>query len=367
MRKVLLRFVYDDYWMWQSSGNELLVGVGWLLIAWAVIAIIALTVTWKLTRDTAQLKGSALMWLIVPAFVVLVQLLNLPLANSGIPVFGYGFMMFVGFSTATLLAARRIRTVGLPTDVIWDLMMWLLVPGLIGARIVYLSQNWQNVMAGKQGGQKLVALVSLWDGGIVFYGCIIGGAIGLLAFCRRRQLDPVVLLDVIAPSLFVGEGFGRIGCFLYGCCFGHQCNLAWSVQFPRDSLTFEKLVERGTIPPDALQTVPLHPTQLYSSAAAFLLAFFLAWLFRRRTFDGLVIAMAWILYPINRYILEIYRDDEPGRLGTSQTFSQLMSIGLIVTGIIALIWFSKRGRLTTIRTTPSQSTSPGGSSTPSGA
>ena len=109
------------------------------------------------------------------------------------------------------------------------------------------------------------------------------------------------MFDVIAPSMFVGEGFGRIGCFLYGCCYGKACNLPWAVRFPPDSLTFEKLAPEGRILQNPLSTIPLHPTQLYSSFAAFVLAGILAWYFRRRPFDGAVLAMGWILYPINRF------------------------------------------------------------------
>lgn len=346
MRKVLLRFVFTDFWGWQTAGNELLVGAGWLVLFWLLVGIIASLVNWRLTRDLRQTLSASLFWLMIPVAVLAIPILKLPLVNSGIPVFGYGFMMFIGFTTATLLAVRRVRQVGLPADIIWDLMMWLLLPGLLGARIVYLLQYGDRVFAGKQGLQKLVALVALWDGGIVFYGCIIGGIVGLLAFCRLRKVDPLVLCDVIAPSLFVGEGFGRIGCLLYGCCFGAECALPWAIRFPPDSITFERLVERGTIPPDALETVPLHPTQIYSAISAFLLAALLSWIFRRRPFDGAVLATAWILYPIARFVLEIYRDDEPGRLGSDLTFSQLMSIGLVVSGIAAMVWFGKRNRLT---------------------
>ena len=346
MRKVLLRFVFDNFWNWQPVGNELLVGAGWLICFLLAVVLISVLFNWRICRDLKQAVSANIIWLMLPAFLIAVPLLGLPIMKTGIPVFGYGFMMFVGFSTATLLAARRVQTVGLNADVIWDLMMWLLVPGLIGARIIYLMQYGPQVFAGKSGFALLIAPFALWDGGIVFYGCIIGGVLGLLVYCRRRKVDPLVLADVVAPSLFVGEGFGRIGCFLYGCCFGAECNLPWSVQFPPDSITFERLVDRGTIPPDALATVPLHPTQIYSSVAAFLLAALLAWFYRRRAFDGSVVALAWIIYPINRYVLEIYRDDEPGRLGLSLTFSQLMSIGLLVSGIIAMWWFSRRNKLT---------------------
>ncbi len=351
MRKVLLRFVFDNFWQWQSVGNELHVGVAWLMLLWVAIVAIGCSLLYRRSGRAAEALCTAVIYLSLPAaFLTLSLVLKLPLMSSlmssGIPVFGYGLMMFVGFSVATWLASRRVRAIGQPPDVIWDMMMWVLIPGLIGARAIYLVQNWDRVFAGKQGKDYLLAFVALWDGGIVFYGSVIGGIIGILIFCRRRKINPIALLDVIAPSLFLGEGFGRIGCFLYGCCFGRACDLPWAVQFPPDSLTFEKLVERGTIPSDAMMTIPLHPTQLYSSFSACVLAWILAWFFRRRPFDGAVLAVACMLHGINRFTLETLRDDEPERWGTGLTFSQLVSIGLVISGICAMVWFSRRGKLT---------------------
>jgi phosphatidylglycerol:prolipoprotein diacylglycerol transferase len=344
MRKVLLRIVFDQFWRMESVGNELLVGAGWVLALWVVIACIGLVVLWKLTQDSKQVVSSLLFWGVIPTLIILVPTLGLPIANSGIPIFGYGLMMFVGFSLGSVLASRRAKQCGLNSDIIWDLMMWLLVPGIIGARVVYILQNGQRMFAGKSGIEIIQTAVALWDGGIVFYGSIIGGVIGLLVFCKRRGIRPLLLCDIIFPSLFVGLGFGRIGCFLYGCCFGGPCSLPWAVQFPPDSLTFQVLVNRGTIPPDAPATIPLHPTQIYSSILAFLLAGLLTWYFRRRPYDGAVLALGWTLYPVNRFILEAIRDDEPNRMGTSFTFSQLMSIGLFISGCCLLCWLSYRHR-----------------------
>jgi len=349
MRKVLLRFVFDNLWQWQSVGNELHVGAAWLMLLWLAVECIAVAVLYHQSRSFRESAIAAGFWLIVPAGLLVVWQLQPPIAKSGIPVFGYGMMMFIGFSSATWLASRRVRKIGQPPEAIWDMMMWALIPGLIVARLTYLLQNWNQVFAGKQGGQLLVAALALWDGGIVFYGGVMGGIIGIVIFCRKRNVSPVAMLDVIVPSLFVGEGFGRIGCFLYGCCFGRACTLPWAVRFPPDSLTFEKLVERGTIQPDAAATIPLHPTQLYSSVAAFVLAGILAWYFRRRPFDGAVLALAWILYPINRYVLETLRDDEPGRLGIDLTFSQQVSIALVISGGVAMYYFSRQRKLTKVK------------------
>lgn len=347
MRKVLLRFMFDNLWQWQPVGNELHVGAAWLILLWLGIVGIVFGVLYHQTKKLGESAVAAGFWLIIPAGLVALWFLKLPIARSGIPVFGYGLMMFFGFSSATWLASQRVRKIGHPPELIWDMMMWVLIPGLIGARMNYLLQYYDRVFAGKQGAQLILAVFALWDGGIVFYGSVIGGTIGALAFCRKRSINPVPILDVLAPSLLVGEGFGRIGCFLYGCCFGRVCNLPWAVRFPPDSLTFEKMVERGTIAPDAVATIALHPTQLYSSFAAFVLAGILAWYFRRRPFDGAVLALAFILYPINRFLLETLRDDEPGLLGTDLSLAQWLSIPLLISGIAAMCYFSQHRKLTT--------------------
>ncbi len=363
MRKVLLRIIFDNLWHCESVGNELWVGYGWILSLWALIAVVSLGLLWKATKSSRELVSSLIFWAIVPTAIAMIPVLGLPIAKSGIPLFGYGTMLTIGFLSATYLASRRAKSVGLNPEVIFDLMMWILLPGIIGARIVYLLQYGDRVFAQKQGFEIVKAAVALWDGGIVFYGCIIGGVVGLLIFCRRRKIRPMQLGDVLMPSLFIGLGFGRIGCFLYGCCFGAACSLPWAVHFPSDSLTFERLAARSemnhqklleangipiatseisNIEADAvLTTMALHPTQLYSSVLAFMLAWFLIWFFRRRPFEGAVLALGWTLYPINRFVLEIIRDDEPGRMNTGLTFSQLMSIGLFVSGCLLFFYLQK--------------------------
>ena len=206
MRKVLLRIVFDQYWRMESVGNELLLGYGWVLAAWAVIALASLGLLWRVTRDSKQVLSSLVFWGAVPTVIAMIPVFSQPLAQSGVPLFGYGFMLFVGFSTATFLASRRAKTVGLDADVIWDLMMWLLIPGIVGARIVYLLQYGDRVFAGKQGLDILKAAFALWDGGIVFYGCIIGGVVGMLAYCRGNKSRPRQLGGILMASLFLELG-----------------------------------------------------------------------------------------------------------------------------------------------------------------
>ena len=140
------------------------------------------------------------------------------------------------------------------------------------------------------------------------------------------------------PSFFIGLAFGRFGCFLNGCCYGDHCTLPWAVTFPHGSVPFAALVARGFLSPDAAASLPLHPTQLYSVMNAFVLAFLTAMCFRHRRCDGAVLALALIVYPFTRIVIETLRGDEMGQFGTGLTISQLLSCGVMAVGIGLGAW-----------------------------
>lgn len=349
MRMHLLRFVFDSAWRFQAAGNELFVGAGWLILVWLIVTGIAFAVMCRRTGNITESALSAGFWLMIPACFLWLLVLkpDIGIVHEGVPIFGYGFMMFVGFVSASWLAAKRIQTIGQPPDMIWDMLMWALIPGLIGARVYYLVRHGSPAFSNSTGVSRLIAAIALWDGGIVFYGSVIGGMAGIFAFCKLRRIPVVPVLDVLAPSLVVGEGFGRIGCFLYGCCYGGACDLPWAVRFPPDSLTFKKMVEKGLLDPQAIATGWLHPTQIYSSLAAFTMAAVLAWFFRRRPFDGAVLCLFAIIYPVSRYGIESLRDDiDPFNVGLKD--AEIFSLGLIAAGLAGMYYFSRHRTLTKV-------------------
>lgn len=353
MRTHLLRIMFDSAWRFSAEGNELYVGVGWFVVAW----MLALLLSWMwLARRSARWLEAAFsvsFWLFVPAGLLMLHWVRPQwgLIEDGIPIFGYGFMMFVGFSLAAWRASVRVTQIGQQPEIIWDMLMWALVPGLIGARVYYLWRHGSPEFSAATGLQKLIAAISLWDGGIVFYGSVIGGIAGIVSFCRLQRIPIIPMLDVLAPSLLLGEAFGRIGCFLYGCCYGGACSLPWAVRFPPDSLTFQKMLEKGQVTPDDPATPLLHPTQLYSSLAAFLLAWGLSRAFQRRPFDGFVLCLFAILYPITRYLLELLRTDiDPFQSGLKD--AQIFSLILLLTGGIGMYFFSRYRRLTQVPAGP---------------
>jgi phosphatidylglycerol:prolipoprotein diacylglycerol transferase len=262
---------------------------------------------------------------------------------ASVPVFGYGFMLFLGFVAAGWTAMRRGRMVGLDDTVIWDLSIWILFASILGARMFYLFQYRERVFAKSETFvDYLRAAVSLPDGGMVLYGGVLLVLIAYFVFCRTRNLNPLLVGDVVMPSFFVGLAFGRIGCLLNGCCYGDRCELPWRIQFPLGSVPDMALVERGFVGAAENVSLYLHPSQIYSSFNALLLAFLTHSYFRYRHKDGAVLALTLLTYPVTRFVIEFLRGDELGKFNTSLTISQWVSIGLFSFGLLYLSWLTKR-------------------------
>ncbi len=142
---------------------------------------------------------------------------------NGIPLYGFGLMLFFAFLSASWLASRRAQARGIAPDVVSDLTIFLFVGGIVGARLLFLYE-----LSAKDPGRTLVQYVieffQIWRGGIILYGALGGGFLAYLVFwyfiCRPKKISPLVLADVVAPPLALGIALGRIGCLLNGCCFG---------------------------------------------------------------------------------------------------------------------------------------------------
>jgi prolipoprotein diacylglyceryltransferase len=165
---------------------------------------------------------------------------------EGIAVSGFGAMLFITFITATIWATRRSQRVPgtpLPREKVQDMVIWLFVAGLIGARVLYMIQ-YANQFPNKDLGSLAIAFLQIWKGGIIFYGSALGGVIGYGLFywfvMRRLKISGWQLADAMAPVLAMGLAIGRIGCYLNGCCWG-QVALEQSVPVPLGSAHFPLL------------------------------------------------------------------------------------------------------------------------------
>jgi len=146
---------------------------------------------------------------------------------------------------------------------------------------------------------------------------------------------------VVAPAIAVGTLFGRLGCFLNGCCFGDRCDLPWAVSFPAPSPPWEFQVKQQLIEANSLHSLPLHPTQLYSAIDALVLLLLLLAYYPLRRRDGEVLGVLMLAYPITRFLIEYLRNDE-GVFFAGLTISQNISVLLFLGGLAYWAWLSRQ-------------------------
>ncbi len=156
-------------------------------------------------------------------------------------LYSYGLSIALGVLLAIHLMKQRALKTGFPTgDGVFDMAFTVLVWGFAGARLFYVLQNLSYY------GREPLKIFAVWEGGLIFYGGAISAFAGLLRMSRKKQWPFWKLLDFLIPYGVLTHAFGRIGCFLNGCCYGKACDLPWAVRFPE-------------LP------YPVHPTQLYEA------------------------------------------------------------------------------------------------------
>ena len=168
------------------------------------------------------------------------------LIPNGIPLYGYGLMLFVAFLACITVAGRLAKREGIAKEVVQDLAIWLFLGGLIGARTAFLLLQ-GNV---KSVWDFILEFPRLWDGGVIFYGAAIGGVVtfGLAYYfqLRKHNLSTWKVVDIIAPAVALGLCFGRIGCLLNGCCYGDvSCPHCLGIRFPMPAEARFKMTTQG--------------------------------------------------------------------------------------------------------------------------
>ena len=238
----------------------------------------------------------------------------------------HGICVAAGFIAGLWTAARRAKLAGVSPDKILDLGPWLIIGGILGGRVLYVISYWREGFA-----DNLPEIFMVQHGGLVFYGGLIGATVAGMFYLHRKKLPVWKVADILAPSIALGYVFGRIGCFTKGCCYGRACSLPWAVRFPAEPDA------HGVLHPHPSGGGPVHPTELYDSLLNLGFYLFLAWLFRRKKFDGQIFAVYLIGYAILRSFVEYFRGDYPVHyLGGWATPAQLVSIGIVLGGLALL-------------------------------
>lgn len=150
---------------------------------------------------------------------------------AGLPIRGFGLMFLLATVAGVGLATRRARQMGVEPDEILGLAFAMFITGIIGARVYYVVQYWEQFQTDDLV-TTVTRIVNTTQGGIVVYGALIGSLLAAVVTCWRRRLPILAIADLIMPAMLIGLSIGRIGCFMNGCCYGGVCDWPVAVQFP---------------------------------------------------------------------------------------------------------------------------------------
>ncbi len=246
-------------------------------------------------------------------------------------IHSYGVMMALGFlaglGTWILLGRRE----GHSSPFCTDLMFWIIVSGIVGARTAYVLENWAVYAADP------LSIVRMDQGGLIFYGGFVAAAGAVIIFGRRHKVPLAGLFDFVVTAVPLSHALGRVGCFLNGCCFGSCTNAVPHVQFPQNSIPWYSQVRAELIDSSAAWSKPVHPVQLYEAAFNFVVFGVVVWLYRRKLRPGMVTGVYLVLYAIGRFSLEFMRGDRGDRLAVQQlSIGQFVSLLVLLAGLVVL-------------------------------
>ncbi|MBI3541351.1 MAG: prolipoprotein diacylglyceryl transferase [Deltaproteobacteria bacterium] len=263
-------------------------------------------------------------------------LFEIPLFG-GIRIYTYGVLVALGFLGGIAWTVREAKRAGVDSDRILDLCFYIVLSALVGSRILYVIVDWQRYLSNP------LEVLKIWEGGLVFYGGLIGAILMSLYYLRKHKMSFLKVADLFVPGIALGHAIGRLACFAAGCCYGRPVALGsfFSVIFPHRPYS---LAPAG---------IPLFPSQLFESVAEFLIFLFLVFLGRRKKqnvegatrapmIDGQLFSVYLMLYGVSRMVLEVFRGDSirgyliPQVLTTSQFISGI----LVVIGVVLY----RRGR-----------------------
>lgn len=300
----------------------------------------------------------------------------------------YGLMLVIAFLSAIYLVKRLSKNITPNPQMITNAALYALIAGIVGSRVFYVLHYWDNFR------DNIGSVFAIWDGGFEQLGGAIPALIVIYLYIRYHKLPARKFFDIIAIAMVLALAIGRIGCFASGCCYGRPADVPWAVRFPYASDSFYSQIEPNpkrnrpkpyinlpadfynadrlkpfnklsdeqkklvTPGPDDLRK-PVHPTQLYSSAGAFVLTLFLYFLWRRNkkindsgkgsrflSAPGSVFAVMFMLYAVGRFLIEFIRDDNPYEYGwwalyKGGTISQNICIYMFIFGLVLLFVFRR--------------------------
>ena len=261
----------------------------------------------------------------------------------GFPVHWYGIMVALGFLSSLATLEYKRDYARMTSDQVIDLSIIVVVCGIVGARIAHVIQFFDQFRG------NLWKVIRIDQGGLVFYGGFILAALVIFRYVRKHKLCMPRILDICAPAMAIGHAFGRIGCFIQGCCFGVPCK-AFGVVYPAGTAPAARYPDVDSVVENlrrgsgaVASSVPLLPVQLLESAGNLLIGIGLLLLFRKMRKTGMIAVCYFFAYAVLRFVLEFFRGDHTDRI-LGMTRAQLVGLFIMIPiGIFCLFYFKKHG------------------------
>jgi len=265
----------------------------------------------------------------------------IPYTGISIPIYAYGFMLMVGFLVVVFVARIKAKAEGINPEDMSNLGIYTIFAGILGGRTFYVIQNFDSYK------YNILDIFKIYEGGLVFYGGLVASIAAIIVYSKIKKHPVLKTIDIVAYAFPLGVVFGRIGCFLNGCCWGDVCSpdLLWAVTFPKSvdanslingSPAFLHHLGLGLVSVSDSRSLPIHPTQIYSALGNLSIFFVINALFKHRRRDGEITLLFCALYSVMRFTVEIFRDDNPP-LFDGLTISQNVSILVFAVSVTLFI------------------------------
>jgi phosphatidylglycerol---prolipoprotein diacylglyceryl transferase len=251
----------------------------------------------------------------------------------------YGLCMAIGFLLAWRAMVYLRKRTKQPYEDVAELLTWVMVCSVLGARLAYVIEHWSSEFS-----HNPLAIVRIDQGGLMFYGGLIGALVLYTGYTLYHRLNFFDIGDVTAAVLPLGQFFGRLGCFMHGCCYGERTEAWYGISFPAGSPAWIEQSSAGMISRTAAQALAVIPTQLIESLGTLILFVVLFILYPRhyqaRGFIGGCYLMG---YAVLRFFIEFIRGDPRAGVGPF-SIGQTISILIFIGGLVCITWSKTKGK-----------------------
>jgi phosphatidylglycerol:prolipoprotein diacylglycerol transferase len=254
--------------------------------------------------------------------------------GTNISLHWYGLIMAVGIILAGMVAEWGVKQRGENGEHIWDLLIWAVPFGIVGARLWYVAND--ILGGGTYYLDKPLRILNIPEGGLHFYGAVLFGALGALIFVKKNKLDFRIFLDAAGPALLIGQALVRPANFINQELYGPPTDLPWGIAID----AAHRIAPWQNMFEFPFETTRFHPTFAYEMLWNFLAAGILSWLFleyKKKIKPSTIFAGCLILEGVGRELIEFFRPDQPVLAGTDISYSRIAAGIMILVGVIWLL------------------------------